>query len=121
MKLLLEYKKALEIKPRDDILNKLGQVHQQKRLTGKSESVQPAKIGTFTSEKTLDEMPGLTAPDETEQEISIEELYDRGISYYDKGMIDKAIEEFKEVLELDPDDIETHYNLGNAYADKENV
>ena len=111
---ITEYKKALEIKPRDDILNKLGQAHQQKRLAGKSEE-QPAKIDTFTSKKTLDEMPGL----EREQDLSIEELYDRGISYYDKGMIDKAIEEFKEVLELDPDDIETHYHLGNAYADKE--
>ena len=111
---IIEYKKALEIEPRDDILNKLGQAHQQKRLAGKSEE-QPAKIDTFKSKKTLDEMPGL----EGEQDLSIEELYDRGISYYDKGMIDKAIEEFKEVLELDPDDIETHYNLGNAYADKE--
>jgi tetratricopeptide (TPR) repeat protein len=111
---IIEYKKALEIKPRDDILNKLGQAHQQKRLAGKSEK-QPAKIDTFKSKKTLDEMPGL----EREQDLSIEELYDRGISYYDKGMIDKAIEEFKEVLELDPDDIETHYHLGNAYADKE--
>ena len=111
---ITEYKKALEIKPRDDILNKLGQAHQQKRLAGKSEE-QPAKIDTFKSKKTLDEMPGL----EREQDLSIEELYDRGISYYDKGMIDKAIEEFKEVLELDPDDIETHYHLGNAYADKE--
>ncbi len=111
---IAEYKKALEIKPRDDILNKLGQAHQQKRLAGKSEG-QPAKIDTFTSKKTLDEMPGL----EREQDLSIEDLYDRGISYYDKGMIDKAIEEFKEVLELDPDDIETHYHLGNAYADKE--
>ena len=111
---IIEYKKALEIEPRDDILNKLGQAHQQKRLAGKSEE-QPAKIDTFKSKKTLDEMPGL----EGEQDLSIEELYDRGISYYDKGMIDKAIEEFKEVLELDPDDIETHYHLGNAYADKE--
>ena len=111
---ITEYKKALEIKPRDDILNKLGQAHQQKRLAGKSEE-QPAKIDTFKSKKTLDEMLGL----EREQDLSIEELYDRGISYYDKGMIDKAIEEFKEVLELDPDDIETHYHLGNAYADKE--
>lgn len=111
---ITEYKKALEIKPRDDILNKLGQAHQQKRLAGKSEE-QSAKIDTFTSKKTLDEMPGL----ERERDLSIEELYDRGISYYDKGMIDKAIEEFKEVLELDPDDIETHYHLGNAYADKE--
>ncbi len=111
---IAEYKKALEIKPRDDILNKLGQVHQQKRLAGKSEE-QPAKIDTFTSKKTLDEMPGL----ETEQELSIEELYDRGISYYDKGMIDKAIEEFKEILEIDPGDVDTHYHLGNAYADKE--
>jgi tetratricopeptide (TPR) repeat protein len=114
---IAEYKKALEIKPRDDILNKLGQAHQQKRVAGKSEE-QPVKIDTFESEKTLDKMQGLTAPDETEQEISIEELAERGISYYDRGMINKAIEEFKEVLELDSEDIETHYHLGNAYADK---
>ncbi len=115
---IAEYKKALEIKPRDDILNKLGQAHQQKRLAGKSEG-QPAKIDTFTGKKTLDEMPGLTAPDETGQDISIEDLAERGISYYDQGMINKAIEEFKEVLELDPEDVETHYHLGNAYADNE--
>ena len=30
-----EYKKALEIKPRDDILNKLSQVYRKKRLAGK--------------------------------------------------------------------------------------
>jgi len=116
---IAEYKKALEIKPRDDILNKLGQAHQQKRLANKSE-VQHTKIDTFTSEeKTLDTMTRSTESDEIVQESSIDELYDRGISYYDKGMIDKAIEEFKEVLELDPDDVETHYHLGNAYADKE--
>jgi len=115
---IAEYKKAMNIKPRDDILNKLGQVHQQKRLAGKAEG-QTAEIDTFTSEeKTLDTMTGTTESDEIDQESSIDELYDRGISYYDKGMIDKAIEEFKEVLELDPDDVETHYHLGNAYADK---
>ena len=63
---ITEYKKALEIKPRDDILNKLGQAHQQKRLAGKPEE-QPAKIDTFTSKKTLDEMPGL----EREQELVV--------------------------------------------------
>ena len=115
---IAEYKKALEIKPRDDILNKLGQVHQQKRLAGKSEG-QPAKMDTFTNkEKSLDTMPGLTVPHETEQDLSIEEFAEKGISYYNKGLIDKAIEEFKEVIELDPVDVGTHYHLGNAYADK---
>ena len=114
---IAEYMKALEIKPRDDILNKLGQVHQQKRLADKSEA-QPVKIDTFTSEKPSATVTGLTESDEIVQEASIDELSDRAISYYDKGMLDKAIKEFKEVLELDPDDVKTHYHLGNAYADK---
>ena len=112
------YKKAMDIKPRDDILNKLGLVHQQKRLAGKSKD-EPAKIDTFTIEKTINGMPGLTGSGNIAQEISIDELMSRGTSYYDKGMIDKAIEDFKEVLEIDSEEPEAHYNLGNAYADKE--
>ena len=55
---IAEYKKALDINPRDDILNKLGQVHQQKRSAGKSEDTSP-KIDTFKSTEALDKMPDL--------------------------------------------------------------
>ncbi len=114
---IAEYKKALDIKPRDDILNKLGQVHQQKRSTGKPEDTS-LKIDTFKSEEALDEMPDLTGADKITQKASIEALLRKGASFYDKGMIDKAIGAFKEVLEIDPEESEAHYNLGNAYADK---
>jgi len=114
---IAEYKKALDIKPRDDILNKLGQVHQQKRSAGKPGDTSP-KIDTFKSEKPLDKKPDLTGTDKIAQDASIEELLRKGASFYDKGMIDKAIDAFTEVLEIDPDDREAHYNLGNAYADK---
>jgi superkiller protein 3 len=114
---IAEYKKALDIKPRDDILNKLGQVHQQKRVAGKAEDTSP-KIDTFESKKTLDRMPDLTGTDKITQKASIEKLLRKGASFYDEGKIDKAIDAFKEVLEIDPEEPEANYNLGNAYGDK---
>ncbi len=114
---IAEYNKAMDINPRNDILNKLGQAHQQKRSAGKSKDTTP-KIDTFKSEKALDKTPDLTEADKIAQKASIEMLLRKGASFYDKGMIDKAIETFKEVLEIDHEDQEAHYNLGNAYADK---
>ena len=109
---IAEYQKALDIKPRDDILNKLGQVHQQKRSTGKTEV-------TSKSEKAVNKMANIIKVDKTAQEASIEELLRKGTAFYDAGEIDKAIDTFKEVLEIDSKEPEAHYNLGNAYADKE--
>ena len=114
---IIEYNKALDINPRNDILNKLGQVHQQKKSADKSKDTSP-KIDTFKSEKPLDKTPDLTEADKIAQKASIEMLLRKGAAFYDKGMIDKAIETFKEVLEIDHDAQEAHYNLGNAYADK---
>jgi len=109
---IAEYKKALDIKPRDDILNKLGQVHQQKRAAGKPEE-------TSKSEKTSDKMANLTSADKTAKDASIEELLRKGTAFYDAGEIDKAIDAFRRILEIDSKEPEAHYNLGNAYADKE--
>lgn len=125
-----EYKKALEIKPRDNILNKLSQVYREKRLAGKTEDksaitdtvaadTKTLKIDSFADEKILDGMPGVIRSDKIIQEMSVDDLSFTGDEYYDKGMLTEAIEEFKEVLEIDPDDAETRYNLGNAYVDKE--
>ncbi len=115
---IAEYKKALDIKPRDDILNKLGQVHQQKRAAGKPEDTSP-RIDTFKSTKALDKMPDLPGTDKTTRRASIEELLRKGAAFYDEGKIDDAIDAFKEALEIDPEESEAHYYLGNAYADKE--
>jgi len=130
-----EYKKALDIRPRDDILNKLSQVYRKKRLASKpedesvttesivTESVVADKksleIDSLTDEEFADRISKLGKPDTMVQETTLDDLSITGSEYYDKGMLDEAIEEFKEVLEIDPDDAETHYNLGNAYADKE--
>ncbi len=125
-----EYKKALEIKPGDDILNKLSQVYRKKRLAGKTEDksaitdtaaadTKTLKIDSFADEKILDGMPGVIRSGKIIQEMLVDDLSITGDEYYDKGMLDEAIEEFKEVLEIDPDDAETCYNLGNAYVDKE--
>jgi tetratricopeptide (TPR) repeat protein len=65
---IAEYKKALDIKPRDDILNKLGQVHQQKRASGKPGDTSP-KIDTFKNAEALDKMPDLPGTDKAAQSI----------------------------------------------------
>ena len=114
---IVEYEKALDIAPRNDIFNKLGQVHQQKRLADKSKEASPEKA-THKSEKTLDKTPELTKPDKKVSEASINELLSKGISYYDEGMIDEAIEQFNGVLDIDPENAKANYNLGNAYADR---
>jgi len=126
-----EYQKALEINPRDDILNKLSQVYRKKRLASKPEDEsaitdsvavdkEPLEIDSLiTDEEFADRISKLGRLDTMVQETTLDDLSITGSEYYDKGMLDEAIEEFKEVLEIDPDDTETHYNLGNAYADKE--
>ncbi len=42
--------------------------------------------------------------------------YNLGITYYNKGLIDRAIEQYQIALRLKPDYIEAHYNLGVAYG-----
>ncbi len=120
-----EYKQALEIRPRDDILNKLSQAYRKKRLAGKPEDKSVAAdkkslgIDSLTDEEFADRISKLGKPDTMDQKTTLDDLSITGSEYYDKGMLNEAIEEFKEVLEIDPDDTETHYNLGNAYVDKE--
>ncbi len=109
---ITEYQKALDINPRNDILNKLEQVLQQKRSAGKPEA-------TPEDEKTSDKMANLTRADKTTQEATIKELLVKGTELYDEGEIDKAIDTFKKILEIDSEEPEAHYNLGNTYADKE--
>jgi tetratricopeptide (TPR) repeat protein len=149
-----EYKKAFEIEPRDEILNKLSQVYQKKRLAGKSEdeSAITEQLTTLENIKEeeinpplakgearlpspsdrqasvgqgggfvgfSEEVRGPGESDKMVEETTVDGHSIRGSEYYNKGMLDEAIEEFKEVLEIDPDDAEAHYNLGNAYVDKE--
>ena len=113
---IAEYNKALDIKPHNDIFNKLEQVYQQKRLVGKSEDTSPT-TDNLTSRKTLGNIHGLTESDKIAQKTLIEKILGRGVSHYDEGMIAKAIDAFKEVLEIDPENSKAHYSLGNAYAD----
>ena len=84
----------------------------------KPEDTSP-KTDTSTGVKTSGKMPGQTEADKIAQETLIAEVMSRGLSFYDKGMIDKAIDAFKEILEIYPENSEAYYNLGNAYSDKE--
>ncbi|KHE90443.1 MAG: tetratricopeptide repeat protein [Candidatus Scalindua rubra] len=99
-------------------IEKLITVHQQKRAAGKAEDTSP-KIDTFEGAKALDKMPNLPGTDKTTQNAAIEKLLRKGAAFYDEGKIDLAIGVFKEVLEIDSEEPEAYYNLGNAYADKE--
>jgi len=44
------------------------------------------------------------------------EHLNRGVEYAKQGQLDKAIAEFEEALELDPNYVKAHVNLGIAYA-----
>lgn len=48
----------------------------------------------------------------------INSLIARGMTYTQKGLLDKAILQFHTVLIFKPDSVETHYNLGLAYDNK---
>ncbi len=113
---IAEYNKALDIKPHNDIFNKLEQVYQQQRLVGKSGGISPT-TDNLTGRKALGNIHIQTESDKIAQKTLIDKILGRGVSHYDEGMIDKAIDAFKEVLEIDPENPKANYSLGNAYAD----
>ena len=39
-----------------------------------------------------------------------------GIAYVNSGLDKEAIESYRQVIRINPDDAEAHYNLGIAYA-----
>ena len=41
-----------------------------------------------------------------------------GMDYREQGELDKAVAEFQQAIELDPDFVEAHYNLGLTHADR---
>ena len=47
-----------------------------------------------------------------------EEHFERGVSFDENGYEERAISEWQQAIELDPDHIGSHYNLGIAYADE---
>lgn len=123
-----QYKNALEINPRNDIMNKLGQVYQQKRILGKSAD-KGKKIATQSHTDRKEEKGNVRntsmqkekpeGPAPIVKKTSPNRHTIKGIDYYNKGMLDEASEEFKKALELAPNDAEVHYNLGDVYADQE--
>ena len=42
----------------------------------------------------------------------------RGLAYYDKGEVDRAIADFDKVIALDPNNADAYSNRGNAYDEK---
>ena len=125
-----EYKKALEIEPNDDILNKLGQVYQEKRLSSRPKDEHDEELDTLTTLELPIETDSPTKENALErttkpkkkmknvQDATKDDYLTKGREFYNRGMLDEAIKEFKEALEIDPDDVEAHYDLGNACFDK---
>ncbi|MBN2372446.1 tetratricopeptide repeat protein [bacterium] len=53
-----------------------------------------------------------------EREIEAIEIYKLGLEYSNSGQVDKAIQEYRKALEIDPNLAEAHLNLGWSYAIK---
>jgi tetratricopeptide (TPR) repeat protein len=56
----------------------------------------------------------------TNQDLSraAEEHFARGVSFDESGYEERAIAEWQQAIELDPQHVGAHYNLGIAYADE---
>jgi tetratricopeptide (TPR) repeat protein len=48
-------------------------------------------------------------------------FYNRGVSYFDKNMLDQAIADYTQAIRLRPDDSSAYYNRGIAYRHQGNV
>ncbi len=53
----------------------------------------------------------------TELQRAAEEHFNRGNSFDESGYAERAVTEWQQAAELDPDHAGAHYNLGIAYAD----
>jgi tetratricopeptide (TPR) repeat protein len=53
---------------------------------------------------------------EPERPGNAEQIHQAGVSYYESGEFEKAIEAYKHALKLKPDSQEFYYNLGMAYS-----
>lgn len=77
-------------------------------ITNKKTSGKPKSVKSVADVKS----------DKTTRKISIEDRLGNGILYYNKGMLEEAIEEFEKVVQIDPANVKANYNLGNALLDK---
>ena len=50
--------------------------------------------------------------------LSYEQHFERGTKYFESKKLDKAINEYKKALKLNPSAAEAHYYLGLAYEQK---
>lgn len=123
-KAISSYKKALEIEPEHtDALNNLATVYANQGEYKKAEnlfkkvikinpnhtSAKNNLIQLYKIQKKDKEATKLDANYAKQVHIS------RAKNYYEKGEIDKAIEEMKEVIAIDPNDIQSLCNLGSFY------
>jgi len=51
-------------------------------------------------------------------ESDFDSLIKLGKSYYQSGFIDKAVNEFKKAIEINPNSAEAHFSLGYIYSEK---
>lgn len=52
----------------------------------------------------------------SDDNITGQESFQLGISYYDEGNLDKAIDFFEKALEIEPDLVEAYFNLGVIHS-----
>ena len=53
---------------------------------------------------------------DSEKPGNVEQIHRTGVSYYESGEFEKAIEAYKQAIKLRPDSQESYYHLGMAYS-----
>ena len=48
-------------------------------------------------------------------ETKVDQHFRQGYEYYSQGKYEQAIDEYQKVIEIDPNNSPTHYNLGLVY------
>ena len=52
----------------------------------------------------------------SQEPADVEQIYQAGVSYYESGDYEKAIEAYKRAIQLEPGSADSHYHLGMAFS-----
>ena len=52
----------------------------------------------------------------SQEPVDVEQIYQAGVSYYESGDYEKAIEAYKRAIQLDPSSVDFYYHLGMAFS-----
>lgn len=117
---LEEYKKALELNPRSvEVLVDIGTVFQAKedfdgavQFYNKALAIEPSNALA---------QQGIKAASEAKAHKAIESAVSEGMELFKLGKYDEAIAKYQFILQANPKDAVTHFNLGATYQAKKDI